>query len=165
MEIYSELKSDHKNIKAILKKLDDTTEKSGKRRLQLLKQLKEILVPHSRAEEKVLYEPLKLSDVKKADALAFEGYEEHGVVDRLAHTIETTKVNDKKWTALMSVVKENLEHHIEEEEEDLFKKAKKSFDHKDAVKMGAEFLELKATYLKELKKGSPLKQPPSHELV
>ena len=165
MEIYTLLKKDHKTIKSLLKKLDATTEKSGARRLSLLKKLKEVLVPHSRAEEKVLYEALKKSEVKEAPAIAFEGYEEHAVVDHLAHTIENTKVNDKKWTALMAVVKESLEHHIQEEEETLFKKAKKSFDPEEAEEMGGRFNELRAKYLKELKAGNKLKQAPSHELV
>jgi hemerythrin superfamily protein len=165
MDIYSELKADHKKIKSLLKKLEDTTEKSVKQRKTLLKQLKETLVPHARAEEKALYERLKESTVKEAGALAFEGYEEHGVADRLMELLEDTSPNDKKWTALIAVIKESLEHHIEEEEGDIFKKARKSFDRKTAVTMGEEFLRLKAQFLAEVKQGKTPAQPESHELV
>ncbi len=165
MQIYDALKADHKRIKQLLKKLDATTEKEAGARKKLLGELKGILVPHARAEEQALYEPLKKSDVKEADALAFEGYEEHAVVDHLMEQLESTAGNDKKWTAMMSVVKESLEHHIEEEEEDTFKKAKKSFDRSEAEEMAATFLKLKAEFLRQVRAGKTPPQPPSHELV
>ena len=165
MEIYGALKKDHKQIKAILKKLDNTTEKSIKLRGQLLVELKELLVPHARAEEKVLYEPMKQSDVKDADALAFEGFEEHAVVDHLMEQLESTAHNDKKWTAMISVVKEELEHHIQEEEEEIFKKAKRSFNHDEATRMTEVFKDLKKGFIRDLKVGKTPQQPPSHELV
>ena len=126
MEIYQILKVDHKTFKALLKKLDETTERSHKERLTLFTKLKETLIPHARAEEKIFYESLKLSEVKEAEDLAFEGYEEHGVADRLIKELDKTDTTDKRWGALMSVLKENLEHHIKEEEENLFKKGQKN---------------------------------------
>lgn len=165
MEIYGTLKKDHKLFKAILKKIDKTTEKKPERRQKLLDQLKFELVVHSRAEEKTLYDPLKKSEIKKADELAFEGYEEHAMVDHLFAELAQTKANDKRWTALASVLKELLEHHIEEEEEDVFKKSHKSFARAVAKEMAVKFLDLKKTYKAELKKGKKLAQPRSHELV
>src|SRR6476469_371831 len=139
MEIYTALKNDHKLVKQILKKQEKTEETDVQERKELLIELKEALVPHSRAEEQVLYDRLKKSDVKEADELAFEGYEEHAVVDRLLEQLEMTSPDDKKWTALISVAKENLEHHIKEEEEALFKKAKKAFERSQAIQMTVEF--------------------------
>jgi iron-sulfur cluster repair protein YtfE (RIC family) len=165
MQIYTALKADHKIVKSLLKQLDKTTEEAPQKRLQLLKQLKEAVVPHSRAEEQVFYDRLKKSEVREADDLAFEGYEEHAVVDHLLQQLEMTPPNDKKWTALLSVCKESLEHHIEEEEEELFEKAKKAFDAKLAKSMAEEFLALKKDYLKVVRRGETPQQRPSHELV
>ena len=164
MEIYQILRNDHKLFKSLLKKLDDTTERSQKERLSLFTKLKEELIPHARAEEKIFYESLKLSEVKEADDLAFEGYEEHGVADRLIKELDKTETHDKRWGALMSVLKESLEHHIEEEEDDMFKKGHKSFDSELAVEMGENFLSLKEKYQKSFKAGKDLKQPPSHSI-
>jgi hemerythrin superfamily protein len=150
MDIYKVLKNDHKEFKALLKKLDETSERSVKERPELVEKLKMTLVPHARAEEKIFYIPLKKSDVKEADDLAFEGHEEHGVVDRLFDELAKTKPNDKRYGALLSVLKESLEHHIKEEEGDMFKKAKKSFG--------------KAKLIKDMKAGKKLKQPPSHSI-
>jgi iron-sulfur cluster repair protein YtfE (RIC family) len=145
--------------------LDKTTEQGQKVRLDLLRQLKESLVPHARAEEIIFYVPLKKSEVKDADDLAFEGHEEHGVADRLFDELAKTKPNDKRWGALMSVLKESLEHHIEEEESDMFKKAHKSFDSEIAQKMADDFINLKKKFISEIKAGKKLKQPPSHSFV
>ncbi len=165
MEIYQILKNDHRTVKEILKKLEDTTERSHKTRLALFTKLKEALIPHARAEEKIFYESLKLSEVKEADDLAFEGYEEHGVADRLIFELENTQTQDKRWGALMSVLKEVVEHHIKEEEANMFKKAQQSFDSELAVEMGENFLTLKEKYLTSLKSGKMPKQPPSHSIT
>lgn len=164
-EIYALLKSDHRSIKMLLKQLDETSEKAMKKRESLLKQLKLVLVPHARAEELVLYNRLKMSKVREADVLAFEGYEEHAIVDRLMEQLEVTVPNDKRWAALIAVAKESLEHHIQEEEAHLFAKARKSFDRKTAFEMSEEFLELKAQFLKEVKSGETPEQKVSQELV
>lgn len=164
MEIYRILKDDHKTVKALLKKLEDTTERSHKERVNLFGKLKEALIPHTRAEEKNFYESLKLSEVKEADDLAYEGYEEHAVADRLMKELDKADTKDKRWSALMSVLKENIEHHIKEEEENMFKKAQKSFDSELAVEMGENFLELKAKYLASFQAGKIPKQAHSHSI-
>jgi hemerythrin-like domain-containing protein len=164
MDIYKLLKEDHKKVKAILKQLDETTERSHRDRLSLLEKLKEELIPHARAEEKILYESMKLSEVDEAEDMAYEGYVEHAVADKLLKELDKTETQDKRWGALMSVLKENLEHHIKEEEGDIFKKAKKSFDSELEEEMGENFLLLKEKYLTSLKAGRVPKQPSSHSI-
>ncbi len=165
MEIYTVLKADHKLVKQILKKLEKTEEADVRDRRDLLMELKQELVPHARAEEVVLYDRLKMAQIKEADTLAFEAYEEHAVVDRLLEQLTATSPEDKRWTALLSVAKENIEHHIKEEEEALFEKAKKAFERSEAVQMTEEFNDLKAGYLKEVKAGKTPQQKPSREKV
>lgn len=164
MKIYNVLKNDHRLIKKLLKKMDDTTEKSHKERISLLAELKEALLPHARAEEQVLYEALKKSDVDEADDLAFEGYEEHLVADNLILELEGTQTKDKRWGALMSVLKENIEHHIKEEEDSIFAKSRKAFDTETANVMAENFLVLKEMFSQELREGKSLEQPPSHSI-
>lgn len=164
VEIYNVLKDDHRVVKELLKKLDDTDEESHEERIELLNELKEALIPHARAEEQVLYEALKASDVEEADDLGFEGYEEHAVADHLIHELEATETKDKRWGALMSVLKENLEHHIEEEEGNIFKKAREAFDADTAREMAENFLALKTILIEQLNEGDPLEQPPSHSI-
>lgn len=164
MDIYSVLKNDHKEFKSILKKLDETSERSTKQRPELVEKLKMMLVPHARAEEKIFYVPLKDSDVEEADELAFEGHEEHAVADHLFLELSKTKPNDKRYGALLSVLKESLEHHIKEEENEMFKKAKKSFSKDIEMEMAENFLELKEKYTEMLEAGKTPRQQPSYSV-
>lgn len=164
MDIYQVLKDDHQIVKELLKKLDETDESSRRERISLLTELKEALLPHTRAEEQVLYEALKKSGVKEADELGFEGYEEHAVADHLILELEATDTKDKRWGALLCVLKENIEHHIEEEEGSFFKKAREAFDAKVAQEMAVNFLALKEIFSEELSSGDSLEQPESHSI-
>ena len=162
MDIYEVLKEDHRLVRELLKKLEQTDENSGEERIELLTELKENLLPHSRAEEQVLYEALKDCDVEEAAEKGFEGYEEHAVADHLIQELEATQTEDKRWTALMVVLKENLEHHIEEEEGEFFKKAREAFDDDTAKNMATNFMALKEILSEELNSGDSLEQTPSH---
>ena len=93
----------------------------------LFKQLRTELTAHSRAEEKVLYRQMEKSEEGKDDAL--EDAVEHEVVDRLMEDLSRSRsVGSDKWTARCAVLQEPLEHHIDEEEGNCFKIARKIFD-------------------------------------
>lgn len=164
MEIYTALKTDHKTVRKILSQIEETSEASSAKRISLLQKLKDALVPHARAEEVVLYDRMKKSTEKDADRLAYEGYEEHALADHLLEELESVDPADKKWSALMSILRENLEHHIKEEESEIFKKAKKSFDRSTALAMAEEFKDLKEQFERDLGDGKVPKQRPSHEV-
>ena len=57
-----------------------------------------------------------------------EGYEEHHVVDEIMGELDASRVTDETWGAKFKVMKENIEHHIEEEEGEMFKTARCVFD-------------------------------------
>ena len=65
-----------------------------------------------------------------------EGYEEHHVVDMLMGELESLDVTDETWGAKAKVMKENIEHHIEEEEGEMFKKARQVFDREELEELG-----------------------------
>jgi hemerythrin-like domain-containing protein len=101
-------------------------------------QFKTKLTAHSRAEEKVFYRPLEKTEEGKTEAL--EGAVEHDVVDRLLADLSASRQPEaEKWTARCTVLQELLEHHIEEEERDFFKTARKLFDAAALEKMGKAF--------------------------
>jgi hypothetical protein len=72
-----------------------------------------------------------------------EGYEEHHVVDEIMGELEMTDVGDETWGAKFKVMKENIEHHIEEEEGEMFKNARQVFDRSELEELGARMSELK----------------------
>ena len=124
-DIFDQLKREHKTLKDILSKTEDA---SVSKRKSYLKQIEEELVPHARGEEKtlyaLLYERSKDQDKEKALKLTHEAYEEHLAVDKLLADLKKIDVNHETWLGKFMVIKENIEHHIKEEEEDLFAKAR-----------------------------------------
>ncbi len=145
MDIYKVLQQDHENLKHLLKELGDTTEKAVKTRAKGFEKLVAELSAHSRAEEEVFYAALRNQDKTRDQVL--EGEQEHHMVDVLLSEMSKLKVDDEHWTAKLSVLTEQVEHHVEEEEEDLFGKAKKILSDDQAEALADEFKAHKKQHL------------------
>lgn len=132
------LKKDHRKVEAIFKKLEKTTERAVKTRRRLFKKLRQELDLHTHAEEKILYPRLKKNDSMKD--LTLESFEEHHVVKVLLAELENLPASDEMWLPKLVVLKENVKHHVEEEETDLFIKAQKALDEglKEKITQGIE---------------------------
>lgn len=136
MTILEALQTDHRRVKLLLETILSTD--AAKKRGDLFKQFRTELTAHSRAEEMVLYRRVKKSEEGKDDAL--EGAVEHEIVDRLMEDLSRSRsVGSDKWTARCTVLQELLEHHIDEEEGEFFKVARKIFDRDTLAKMGTAF--------------------------
>ena len=94
-------------------------------------------------EEEIFYPALKSHP--KAKDIVLEGYEEHHVVDLLMGELESLDVSDETWGAKATVMKENIEHHIEEEEGEMFKQAAPVFDRQELDDLGARMAERKTS--------------------
>ena len=134
MDALQLLTTDHEHVKKMLQDLDDTTERAVKTREQTFAKLQSDLEVHETIEEEIFYPALK--DHPKTRDIALEGYEEHHVVDMVMGEMGDVAVSDETWTAKFAVMKENLEHHIEEEETDMFPKARKVFDQQELDELG-----------------------------
>jgi hypothetical protein len=116
------LEKDHRRFERLLEQGEKTTERARKRRREILRTLATEIVAHERKEEKLLYPALK----RHPDArdIVLEGYQEHHVADVLVRELKQMDPTDERWGAKFTVLKESLEHHIEEEEGNMFKKAR-----------------------------------------
>ena len=140
MDVLTLLKEDHDRIKRMLEEGDKTTERGEKTRTELFARLKETLTAHEAMEEEVLYPALKAHP--KAKELTLEAYEEHHVVDMVMEELEMTPVSDEQWGAKFTVAKENIEHHIEEEEGEMFRDIRSIFSSAEREQMGARMAEI-----------------------
>ena len=141
MDAIALLKADHDKVKKMLAEGEETTERAEKTRTELFETLKAEMMIHERIEEEIFYPALKSHP--KARDIVLEGYEEHHVVDEIMGELEETPVTDETWGAKFKVMKENIEHHIEEEEGEMFKQARQVFDTDELEELGARMLELK----------------------
>ncbi len=141
MDALSLLKADHDKVKKMLAEGEETTERAEKTRTELFETLKAEMMIHERIEEEIFYPALKSHP--KAKDIVLEGYEEHHVVDEIMGELEGTDVGDETWGAKFKVMKENIEHHIEEEEGEMFKQARSVFETDELESLGARMMELK----------------------
>ena len=123
MNAFNLLKADHKKVADILEKLEATSERALKTREELFTKLKMELDVHSRIEETIFYPVLEEAD--ETHELTLEALEEHALVKQLLEELHSLAKDDEQWTAKFTVLKENVEHHVEEEEGEMFKKARK----------------------------------------
>ena len=123
MNAFNLLKADHKKVADILEKLDATSDRALKTREELFTKLKMELDVHSRIEETIFYPVLEEAD--ETHELTLEALEEHALVKQLLEELHSLAKDDEQWTAKFTVLKENVEHHVEEEEGEMFKKARK----------------------------------------
>src|SRR5574338_1132253 len=129
MSAISMLKDDHASLKRLLRELESTTERGVKTRTELFERIKRELTVHEAIEEEIFYPTLKQHP--RAREIVLEGYEEHDVVDTIMGELDALPVDDETWGPKATVMIENIEHHIEEEEGDMFVKARQVLDDRE----------------------------------
>jgi hemerythrin-like domain-containing protein len=117
------LKKQHREVRSLFKKIEGT-EDGGERR-ELLDQITDALKAHTELEESVFYPAIRESGAKKAEEMVLEAFEEHHVVDLVLAEAPDLDPEAESFAAKMTVLKELVEHHIEEEEKEMFPLASK----------------------------------------
>lgn len=135
------LRADHRRVEKILAQLDDTSEDDVERRRELFREFTDEMQAHEIIEEEILYPALQ--NHSKAREVVLEGYEEHHVVDTIMSELDDVPFDDEIWAAKFSVMKENIEHHIEEEEDEMFEQAAEIFDEDELESLGERMAERK----------------------
>ncbi|ANF86774.1 hemerythrin domain-containing protein [Pseudomonas sp. M5A4_2d] len=145
------LKADHEKVKSILTQLSESTDRAVKKRTDLLNKLEMEISIHTQLEEQILYPAFKAAGGKDEAEMYYEAKEEHRTVDSLVlPDLKATDPTTPEFAGRVKVVKELLEHHIEEEETEMFPKAKKLLGKAKLDQLGEQMLELKATLKKTL---------------
>ena len=146
-DVRSMLHIDHKEIQAFTQTMasDEPTAK----RLSAFEGLKPLLVAHARAEEASVYTPLmKVKSSPDSRLMANEGFVEHSLVDVLMERLSKIDlVATDAWKAHAKVLKELLDHHIKEEEDDLFEELGEHFSDAQRERMGRDFATRKSAFL------------------
>lgn len=146
MDIYSLLKKDHIAINEIITELIKLDEKDDYRDV-LLEQLKVELIPHSRAEETVFYNSIRALGSDKWDVM--HSFKDHMEAEALFRTLQLKETTHFSWKDTAIKLKEALDHHIAEEEGQVFTEARKMFSQEEAEMMGTAFLKLKTDVQKQ----------------
>ncbi|HEU0047448.1 MAG TPA: hemerythrin domain-containing protein [Nitrososphaera sp.] len=134
MNAFTLLKEDHDKVAGIFEQLEPTTERGVKTREELFTRLKNELDVHTRIEEEIFYPALR--DADQTHDIVLEAYEEHAVVKELLAELESLSKDDETWGAKLKVLQENVEHHVEEEEGEMFPEARKVLSTTEADALG-----------------------------
>jgi hemerythrin superfamily protein len=117
------LKKQHKEVKSLFKKLEGTD--NARMRRQLMTEIARALEGHTAIEEEIFYPAVRELPSRKAEKMVLEAYEEHHVVKLLLAELPQVNPEDERFEAKMTVLSELVEHHVEEEEKEMFKLAQK----------------------------------------
>ena len=117
------LKRQHKEVKALFKKIEGTD--NPRMRRQLLNEVARSLEGHTLIEEEIFYPAVRGLETQKAEEMVLEAYEEHHVVKLVLAELPRVNPEDERFEAKMTVLSELIEHHVEEEEQEMFKLAEK----------------------------------------
>ena len=151
MNAFQLLKEDHQKVSGLFQQIEPTTERAEKTRTELFAKLKEELDIHAKIEESIFYPAIK--QAAETREVVLEGFEEHHVIKMLLKELESMPVDTEQWGAKLKVLQENVEHHVEEEEGEMFQKARQVISEDEINDLGARMEELK-TQLKQQSKSA-----------
>lgn len=138
------LKADHAGVKRLLRELAETSERATKQRESLVNQIERELKMHAQLEEEIFY-PAFLSAAKgqESEDLFYEAAEEHHLVDMVLPALKAANPKSHEFGAKAKVLKELVEHHIREEENEMFGAARQLFDEDELRELGEMMLSRK----------------------
>lgn len=139
VDLLDTLKEEHEMVQQLLAKLVES-DKAAERR-SVLRQIKTDLVPHLRAEQKVLYDALIAGRDKDARQDGEEGYIEHSLAQKMLAQLE--KIDNpisSEFGATAKVLKDLVEHHVREEESNVWSDARDHFSSDERKLMNQRYL-------------------------
>ena len=159
MDAVEMLKQQHREVEALFKKYDEKGEAAEKGKQHVFEAIADALAMHATIEEKHFYPAVK---AKRTEDILLEALEEHLGIKRVIADLLEIDSSDETFDAKVKVLKEQVEHHVEEEESDLFPKVKKLFDKDELTAVATQ---MQATMKTLRAKGSPRSAVPreTHE--
>lgn len=131
MNLYELLHRDHERVRELFSQLERTVEEDGGHREHLFSALQRELDVHTQAEEKFFYSQLKGEDETRE--IVLESLDEHKDVRKMLGEIEAMDNSGAEWIVKLRILKENVEHHVAEEENELFPRARKILQEDEAA--------------------------------
>jgi hemerythrin superfamily protein len=136
MDALELLKSDHDTVRKLFAEFEEAKEAEDTSRMEELAQMiMQELEIHTTIEEEVFY-PESEKAGKEVEELVKEGIEEHHVVDLLISELSDLQPDDDEFVPKMTVLIENVEHHAEEEESELFPQLREAFGEERLQELG-----------------------------
>jgi hemerythrin superfamily protein len=139
MDAIKLLTQQHREVEKLFEQFEKLGDNAHKSKLQLCQKISDALAVHAAIEEKIFYPATKDS---RTEELLHEAVEEHLSAKRIIADLLEHDAIDDEAEAKISVLKEQVEHHVEEEEKQLFPKVRKMLDAERLAELGEEMQEM-----------------------
>ncbi len=137
------MKSDHETVKELFEKYESLSDRADNSKEQLARQITGELEVHAKLEETLFYPALRKKRSEDAKEAVREAVEEHLQMKRLINDIGKMTPQDEQFDAKMKVLREEVEHHVEEEENEMFQEAERLFAKSVLKELGMEMAKAK----------------------
>jgi len=152
MDAIKLLTQDHVAIRKLLGELAESTTRATRKRADLLSQIANELEAHTKIEEEIFYPAFKAAGKAEEAKMYFEALEEHRAAgDLVLPDLLQTPPESEKFSGRAKVLKELVEHHADEEEEEMFKRAKQLMDAAELKELGEKLAARKAELMEQFK--------------
>ena len=144
------LKKDHETVRGLLSQLEETTARGAKKRQQLLTKSALEVEVHAAVEEEIFYPAFRRKgETGEDEKLFFEADEEHRLVHEVLPQLQATDPSSKLFSARAKVLKDLIEHHADEEENEMLPRARKLMSREDLIELGEKLAEGTVTLRRE----------------
>jgi len=132
------IKADHRKVEQLFREFEEAGERAYKTRQQLVEQIIQELEVHALIEEDIYYPAVEAKAKKDGKELVAEAVEEHHVVKVLLGELAGMPAEDDAFDAKVTVLMENVRHHVEEEEEELLPQSEEVLGEDELTRLGEE---------------------------
>ena len=150
MNVLKLIKKDHSDVQSLFNKFEKTAKSSHEKREEIFEQIRRELQIHSRVEEEIFYPFLKALNDNSGRNLVSEALKVHKEIDELLTQISRLQPSDKNFDEKVETLFENVEHHIQEEEREIFQFAEEKCSEEQLENLGREVAERKKTLDRQL---------------
>ena len=126
------LKDDHREVKALFRRFEQAGERAHATKRKIVDTITEELSRHAAIEEEIFY-PAVRERIGDTEDDVLEALEEHHLVKIVLSELEGMEPSDERFDAKVTVLIENVRHHIEEEEGDMFKRVRSAFSRQELL--------------------------------
>ena len=134
------IKADHREVEKLFHEFEDAGDRAYKTKQQLVSQIIKELEVHAAIEEEIYYPAVDAKAKKDGKELIAEAVEEHHVVKILLGELSTMSAEDEAFDAKVTVLMENVRHHVEEEEEEMLPQSEEILGREELARLGEEMV-------------------------
>lgn len=131
------LKADHKAVKELFAQFAELGDRADKSKQSLAQRICTELTVHAAIEEEIFYPRIRRAGEEEKDEV-LEGVEEHQLIKKLVSEIQTMSPDDEAFDAKVHVLQEQVEHHVGEEESEMFPSVRKALKEEELVSLGEQ---------------------------